>query len=238
MTRYFDEEWPKEEEILKIGLAQSKLHKRERMIKVGSVQWLQQMEENFGGYHNTVPRNKVSPLAPKTKLNPAGMSGGDRMTRHGYATYYSKHLMDRTNIKTIVECGILKGTGLAIWSQLFPNADIIGLDIDVSHTQNNLQFLKDKGAFQHKAPELYEYDQFADNQEKINEILKGRTIDIAIDDGHHSDSSITNTLDTLMPHLSKQFVYFIEDNRTVQPLLTGYKCKLFNYKKLTVLENE
>ena len=109
---------------------------------------------------------------------------------------------------------------------------------NILYTQNNLQFLKDKGAFQHKAPELYEYDQFADNQEKINEILKGRTIDIAIDDGHHSDSSITNTLDTLMPHLSKQFVYFIEDNRTVQPLLTEYKCKLFNYKKLTVLENE
>ena len=34
MARYFDEEWPKEEEILKIGLEQSKRHKRERMTKV------------------------------------------------------------------------------------------------------------------------------------------------------------------------------------------------------------
>ena len=174
------------------------------------------MEEHFGGYHNTVPRNKISPLAPKTKLNPAGMSGGDRMTRHGYATYYSKHLSKFSNVKTIVECGILKGTGLAIWSQLFPNADIIGLDIDISHTQANMQFLKDRGAFKHSEPELYEFDQFADNQEKIIKILKGRTIDIAIDDGHHSDSSITNTLDTLLPHLSKQYVYFIEDNNTVK----------------------
>ena len=238
MTRYFDEEWPKEEEILKIGLAQSKRHKRERMIKVGSVQWLQQMEEKFGGYHNTVPRNKVSPLAPKTKLNPAGMSGGDRMTRHGYATYYSKHLIDRDNINTIVECGILKGTGLAIWSQLFPNADIIGLDIDISHAQNNLQFLKDKGAFQHKEPELYEYDQFADNKNNINQILKGRKIDLAIDDGHHSDISIINTLDTLMPHLNSNYVYFIEDNRTVQSKLQNKKCSIYNYKKLTVLEND
>jgi len=34
MARYFDEEWPKEEEILKIGLEQSKRHKRERMTRV------------------------------------------------------------------------------------------------------------------------------------------------------------------------------------------------------------
>ena len=34
MARYFDEEWPKEEEILNIGLKQSKRHKQERMKKV------------------------------------------------------------------------------------------------------------------------------------------------------------------------------------------------------------
>ena len=34
MARYFDEVWPEEEAILKIGLEQSKRHKRERMTKV------------------------------------------------------------------------------------------------------------------------------------------------------------------------------------------------------------
>tara|TARA_A100000164_G_scaffold285249_1_gene258187 strand:- start:683 stop:1579 length:897 start_codon:yes stop_codon:yes gene_type:complete len=34
MIKYFDEEWPKEEEMLKIGLEQSKRHKRERIKKV------------------------------------------------------------------------------------------------------------------------------------------------------------------------------------------------------------
>ena len=33
MAKYFDEEWPKEEEILRIGLEQSRRHKRERMNK-------------------------------------------------------------------------------------------------------------------------------------------------------------------------------------------------------------
>ena len=34
MIKYFDEEWPKEEELLKIGLEQSKRHKRERMKRI------------------------------------------------------------------------------------------------------------------------------------------------------------------------------------------------------------
>lgn len=199
---------------------------------------LKQLEEHFGGYHNNVPRNKISELAPKTKYNPNGMSGGDRMTRHGYAVHYSKHLKDFDCVSTIVECGILKGTGLAIWSKLFPNADIIGLDIDINHTKNNLDFLKSKGAFENKMPELYEYDQFEDNTDKLIHILNGRKICIAIDDGHHSDSSIMNTYNAFKSHLCDRFVYFVEDNRTVQPLLKEYKCKLFNYKKLTVLENE
>ena len=33
MVKYFDEEWPKEEEILRIGLEQSRRHKKERMNK-------------------------------------------------------------------------------------------------------------------------------------------------------------------------------------------------------------
>tara|TARA_B100000424_G_scaffold195495_1_gene152903 strand:- start:173 stop:559 length:387 start_codon:yes stop_codon:yes gene_type:complete len=33
MGKYFDEEWPKEEEILRIGLEQSRRHKKERMNK-------------------------------------------------------------------------------------------------------------------------------------------------------------------------------------------------------------
>ena len=202
-----------------------------------TTEYLKQLEEHFGGYHNNVPRNKISELAPKIKYNPNGMSGGDRMTRHGYAVHYSKHLKDFDCVSTVVECGILKGTGLAIWSKLFPNADIIGLDIDISHTQNNLDFLKGKGAFENKMPELYEYDQFADNTDKLASILNGRKICIAIDDGHHSDGAIQNTYNTFKSHLCDKFVYFVEDNRTVYEQLKKEPVQIFNYKKLVVMQN-
>lgn len=205
------------------------------------------LEEHFGGYHTGVSRNKISPKIPTdAKLHPAGMTGGDRMSRsrHGYAKYYAKHLSrfvdDNKKPYTILECGILRGTGLAIWSTLFPNATIIGLDIDLSHTKNNLDFLKSKGAFENNNLELYEFDQFADNTLYIKEILKDRKIDIAIDDGFHSDFTILNTLDCLTPHLSSNFCYFIEDNRTISSIISKIykeKYKISSYKKFVVQEN-
>lgn len=206
--------------------------------------WLKEQEQHFGGFHNNVLRNVVSDfLPPGTQLNPNGMTGGDRMTVHRYAKHYSIHLAEyvknRSNPYVIVECGILKGTGLAVWSTLFPNSQIVGLDIDLSHTTNNLDFLKSKGAFKNNNLELYEFDQFADNTNLITEILKNRKIDIAIDDGFHSDLSILNTYKVLFPHLNDKFCYFIEDNKTVHNIL---KDQIDNYninyhKQLTIITN-
>jgi hypothetical protein len=212
---------------------------------IGSEEWLKEMEQHYGGYHTNVPRNKISELTPdtdKAKLNPGGMSGGDRMSVHRYAKHYAKHLSrfvdNRLDPIVIVECGILKGTGLAVWSTLFPNAHIIGLDIDLSHTKNNMDFLKSQGAFQSGTLELYEYDQFADNRDLLAEILKNKKIDIAIDDGFHSELSILNTYNELCPYLNDDFCYFVEDNRTVYDVFVQ-KIKdlgVYRYKQLTVID--
>jgi hypothetical protein len=203
------------------------------------------MEEFFGGYITNVKRNKVSELAPKdVKLKLGGYSGGDRMSRHGYAKWYAKHLTkfveNRNHPYVIVECGILKGTGLAVWSKLFPNATIIGLDIDLSHTKNNFEFLKSKGAFPNNQIELYEFDQFNKNKDLLLDILKRRKVDIVIDDGFHSEETITNTLNDLIPFLSKDFVYFVEDNRTIhKTIVKKYnQYKVSKYKKFVVLQHK
>ena len=206
--------------------------------------WLKKTEEHFGGLQKNVPRHTVSKHDPRSsiEIKKGGMTGGDRMTQHGYAKYYAKHLSkfvdNQTKSYTILECGILKGTGLATWSTLFPNATIIGLDIDLTHTKNNLDFLKSKGAFENSKLELYEFDQFIDNKSYIKEILQGRKLDIVIDDGFHSDFTILNTLECLTPHLSDNFCYFIEDNKTVYPKLKNYTSNnTYRYKQLSVIEN-
>lgn len=203
---------------------------------------LKEIEEYFGGLQTKVPRRIVSPKDPRSilEIKKGGMTGGDRMTQHGYAKHYAKHLLQFVEKKskpyTILECGILRGTGLAMWSTLFPNSTIIGLDVDLSHTKDNLDFLKFKGAFKNNKLELYQFDQFEDNELYIKEILKDRKIDIAIDDGFHSDFTILNTLKYLHTHLNDEFCYFIEDNRSVYQFLKKYTIhKTFSYEQLSVI---
>ena len=208
----------------------------------GSANWLIATEKHFGGLHTNVRRCRVSPHDPRTpaQIMSDGMTGGDRMYHHGYAEAYSVHLrpfLSRRNERlTIVEIGILKGTGLALWSALFPNANIIGLDIDLSHTERNLDFLKSRGAFASQAPELHIFDQFEDGSSRIAEILHGRKIDICIDDGYHSRRTIIKTAEAVFPHCAPQFVYFVEDNsRVAKALAKRVPVRVENIGRLTVL---
>lgn len=208
----------------------------------GSAKWLVQTEMKYGGFVTGIERNKVSSNDPRTKeqILEGGMSGGDRMYDHLYARKYAKHLkpfvMEKKPI-TLVEVGILKGSGVAMWCELFPDSRIIGLDIDLGHIQNNMSYLKDKGAFQNYEPELYLFDQFEDNQKLIKDFLKGATIDVFIDDGFHSVESILTTITSVLPHLSKDFVYIIEDNEEVHTQLKLlYPNYLIDYSnRLTII---
>jgi len=209
---------------------------------VGSAEWLIATEKHFGGLHTNVRRGRVSPHDPRSaaQIVSGGMTGGDRMYHHGYAAAYAAHLrpfLPRRNDRlTIVEIGILKGTGLALWSVLFPNADIIGLDIDLSHTERNLNLLKSRGAFARQAPELHIFDQFEHGPSRIAEILRGRKIDICIDDGYHSKRTILNTAASVFPHLAPRFVYFVEDNsRVAKALAKQFPSTVESIGDLTVL---
>ena len=186
----------------------------------GSSEWLIRTEIKYGGIVCGVSRTKVSSCDPRDRksIKRGGMEGGDRMLHHGYAEKYAQFLrtlVQNTKPITLVEVGILMGTGLAIWCDLFPDGRILGFDIDLSHFHRNFDSLVKKGAFIENQPELYEFDQLANNKEYLNSILLGDEVDICIDDGLHSDEAILNTFENLEPFLSDNFVYFIEDNPEV-----------------------
>ena len=195
--------------------------------KKGTPEWLVLAELKYGGIQQKVPRRKVSGSDPRTpsELVTGGMIGGDRMSanHHGYAGKYAQYLapfLERNSAElTIVEVGILKGTGLAMWSDLFPQSRIIGLDIDLSHFRDNLPFLKSLNAFAHRDVVVREFDQFLDNRDYVQEILEGATIDVMIDDGFHSEETIVKTFESVKPYLGPHFVYFVEDNAKVGRLL-------------------
>jgi hypothetical protein len=181
----------------------------------GSAAWLVRSEVVYGGLISDVPRQKVSPLDRRTQaqLQFGGMTGGDRMLHNGYGPVYARYLerfLDNRNI-CLAEFGILKGTGLAIWCDLFPDARVFGFDIDPSYFEANRADLVRRGAFKSNWPEVHEYDQLVESNEKLSRILRGQTLDIVIDDGLHSVEAVVMTWHSVKPHLSSKFVYFIED---------------------------
>ena len=190
--------------------------------KPGSNFWLIGTELKYGG-KTRVNRNKIAPFHSSMKEDLVQTHiGGDRMLLHGYADLYSSYL--HTYVEqgdkrlTVCEFGILQGTGLAMWCDLFPNSRCIGFDIDLSYLEKNMDNLLNIGAFSVNQPELHYYDQFVHNAEYLGEILNGDKIDICMDDGDHSEEAIATTFRSVLPHLNHRFVYFIEDNEHVHKI--------------------
>ena len=213
----------------------------------GTAGWLVLKELEYGGYVANIPRNIVSNKDPRTKKQIlwGGMEGGDRMSKlhQGYASVYAKYLqpfIQQQKPVVLVEIGVLRGTGIAIWSELFPNGRIIGLDIDLSHMKQNMDRLKRKGAFKNNNLELYKFDQFQNNRKLLKTILRNDKIDICIDDGCHFNEAILTTINSVTPYLAKNFVYFIEDNNSVHETIKKMypDFKVENFGKITVISSK
>lgn len=137
----------------------------------------------------------------------------------------------------IVELGILRGVGLATWCELYPDARVIGLDIDLGMFRGNLPDLKARGAFTRNEPEVHEFDELAPNAgERLAAIADG--IDLFVDDALHYDAAILYALGYVMPRVTASGVYFIEDNDQVHRKihLPGYRVQAEG--ELTVITRE
>ena len=211
----------------------------------GEVEWLIETEAKYGGYIRGLQRKVISDhhdSRGRAKLFRRFLQGGDRMLYHGYGKKYAEYLapfvsgcLSRT--VTLIELGILRGTGLAIWCDLFKNGRIVGLDIDLEYFNANVGNLRRLGAFIHNYPELYHFDQYKNNREYLRNILGNDRIDIFIDDGIHDSEAIMNTMKCVVPYLSDQFVYFVEDNKDVHSQIRqNYPdFTVASYGRLTVI---
>lgn len=190
-----------------------------RNAPVGSTTWLRAAELRYGGIVTNLPRGSVSPLDPRSpeQIATGGNIGGDRMSwlHHNYAPTYAEYLERWTELDVgpvIVEVGILRGSGLAMWCDLFPSGTVIGLDFDLARFEDNLPELHARGAFRHNSPRVLFFDSYAPNLEALADLLDGRKIDIVMDDGPHSIEAITVAAAALKPLLADRFTYFVEDN--------------------------
>ena len=214
-----------------------------KLNKLTDSEYLQYLEKKYGGYITDVPTTIKSD--GENRIYVYNHTGGDRMNvfLHNYSEKYSNYLKDlRSSKRTILllEVGILKGTGLAIWDEYFENKKIYGFDYDLGNIEQNMNNLLALGAFGLGLPTLKFFDQFADNKKVLKETFGNQKLDVVIDDAYHSDESIINTFNELQPYLGNEFVYFIEDNSTAwRKLKALYPNYVFDYdyNQLTIITN-
>jgi hypothetical protein len=139
--------------------------------------------------------------------------GGDKMSadRHGYADDYAR-LLTRWTAPTIVEVGVFQGASLAIWCDVFPDGHVIGLDLDLQRFWDHRPTLRDAGAFARSEPVVVGmWDAYQPDMHSLRAALGGRTIDVLVDDGPHTDVSVQTVMAAVAPLMSPQFTYIVED---------------------------
>lgn len=166
------------------------------------VKVLQDIERKFAPDIVTAKR-VVSPLDRPTSV-PTNR-GGDKMHPGGndYAPAFAE-LLDGVQVNTIVELGVLTGVSLAMWCELFPDAQVVGLDIDLNRVE--WDDLVSRGAFKLNRPLMFEWDAFA--PEPIREVS---TIDVFVDDGPHKVDAIRTVAEFVKPLMNPGGRYIVED---------------------------
>jgi hypothetical protein len=153
---------------------------------------------------------------------------------HDYTPFY--HQLLQRPVKRVLEIGIgntacmnhlaeyTPGASLRMWQDYFPDAEILGLDIDPSVLINEGHIRS------------YLCDQSSEGLLLGTAAMLGGKFDLIIDDGSHDMGHQALTANTLIPKLlSSSGVYVIEDviwRRELYPLLPfPVEVKIFNLKR-------
>ncbi len=137
---------------------------------------------------------------------------------HSYADLYELIFrLRRHDVALVLECGIgtnlpdkpssmgvngKPGASLKIWRDYFPNAQIIGIDVDQSILFGE-ERIKTFACDQTSADDIANVVELAD--------LKDRSVDVIIDDGLHEFHAGITLFENLQKCLSADGIYVIED---------------------------
>ena len=142
-----------------------------------------------------------SAVIPGDLLSQLGEKYGPTKRRHNYLPWYWRHFQDvREQVRTVVEVGVQTDRSLRMWEEFFPNAIILGVDIEPSCRQ-----------YEGGRRRILIGDQSDPVflQKIVDEA--GGVIDIVIDDGSHIVEHQLKTFDFLFPRLSTHGIYVVED---------------------------
>lgn len=158
--------------------------------------------------------------------------GADKMHPQGmnYAEAYAK-LLEGRQPNRFVELGVFTGVSLAMWCELFPEADVLGLDIDFNRVDMDL--LIDRGAFQLNTPSMALFDAFDPQPVEYLE-----NIDVFIDDGPHVTEAVIKVAEFMRDRMAPGSVYIVEDMANGAQILSDVfpNAKLHKFGMLNAVE--
>jgi hypothetical protein len=127
---------------------------------------------------------------------------------HGYCNIYDEYFTSRRlDNLNFLELGLgniysknLEGESLLMWKEYFPNANIVGIDIE------------DKKFLEQDRIKVYQGNQI--DSAFLNEVCSKHNFDIIIDDCSHINLYTIRTFEILFPKLNQGGIYCIEDTVT------------------------
>ncbi|MEQ8661202.1 MAG: hypothetical protein RLW62_10325, partial [Gammaproteobacteria bacterium] len=137
-------------------------------------------------------------LAALPTLNDVFLEHVPTKQGHNYNPLYERHFAPlRLAVRRVLEIGVEAGTSLRFWRDYFPNAEIIGFDINELCREHESERIRVVIGDQNRREDL--------------ERLPGE-IDIVIDDGLHTQVSQIETFRYLFRHrMAARGIYVIED---------------------------
>jgi len=123
----------------------------------------------------------------------------DKNTTHSYLPVYEEYLASRkTSACHVLELGVQTGSSLLLWQRYFPNAEVYGIDINLSKNKIDNE----------SRIHIIEGDAYT---ESVTQQLCQRTYNVIIDDGPHSKESMMYLAKNYTSMLDKDGILIIED---------------------------
>jgi hypothetical protein len=120
--------------------------------------------------------------------------GGDKGSLHSYIDIYAKQMRRKKNID-LLEVGVWRGYSLAMWQDYFTDSRIVGVDIDLSRCELDVDARRCD----------------ATNPGELQMALGDMRFDYIIDDGSHRLEDQVASFGVLWDRLKPAGKYFVED---------------------------
>lgn len=125
------------------------------------------------------------------------LDGTDKATNHNYGPVYDLLFPDREAVRLVLEVGVSRGGSMMAWCEIFPNAHVVGMDVDDNCVAKGT-------CIEHHVGDCR-------NSEDCEEATAGRLFDLVVDDADHNVSTTVAALNNLWSSVAPGGLYVVED---------------------------